>query len=423
MVIGDHGRTPRRTLRSPTRLASWRKSTCPTGPRHRHDPRDSRARAARDPGLDRRARQRRPDPARARRAAGVARAPEGEPARRARDPGGGRRRVHRARRRTRRRGPAGGPRGRRRASRSTSIGCTATAGPRSRSTPRSRGAGRTTRRASATSPSGQRCRDETRQLPPARRRGAARRRRRGRPRRRRPAGRRHDRPWTAGCAAGDRSPATGATFALDAVTLLAPHTPRAIFGIGLNYRAHAAETGKELPEAPIVFLKLPTSVAPPGGPVRCAAGRQAPGLRGRARGRAGPGRRRRRLRGRRRRQRARPAAPRAAVDPRQGVGHVLPVRAVGHDGRRDRRPRGPEPADLGQRRAAPGRAHVGSRLLDPRADRVPARDDHARARRPDPDRHAERRRHGAGSAAVPGARRRRAHRDRVLGAIEHVIDG
>ena len=70
---------------------------------------------------------------------------------------------------------------------------------------------------------------------------------------------------------GDRSPAAGQAFALDAVTLLAPHTPRAIFGIGLNYRAHAAETGKELPQAPIVFLKPPSSAAPPGGPVRCPA--------------------------------------------------------------------------------------------------------------------------------------------------------
>ena len=68
---------------------------------------------------------------------------------------------------------------------------------------------------------------------------------------------------------GDRSAASGAAYALADVTLLAPHTPRAIFGIGLNYRAHAAETGKELPQAPIVFMKLPSSAAPPGGPVRC----------------------------------------------------------------------------------------------------------------------------------------------------------
>ncbi len=67
---------------------------------------------------------------------------------------------------------------------------------------------------------------------------------------------------------GDRSPATGVAHRLAGVTLLAPHTPRAIFGIGLNYRAHAAEQGKEPPEFPIVFMKLPTSAAPPGGPVR-----------------------------------------------------------------------------------------------------------------------------------------------------------
>src|SRR5215207_6664978 len=73
-------------------------------------------------------------------------------------------------------------------------------------------------------------------------------------------------------ASGARSPAAGRDWALAEVTLLAPvPQPRAIFGIGLNYAAHAAETGRELPEAPIVFMKLPTSSAPPGGPVRCPA--------------------------------------------------------------------------------------------------------------------------------------------------------
>ena len=70
-------------------------------------------------------------------------------------------------------------------------------------------------------------------------------------------------------ASGDRVPARGEAFSLADVTLLAPHTPRAIFGIGLNYLTHAREQGREPPEAPIVFLKLPTSAAPPGGPVRC----------------------------------------------------------------------------------------------------------------------------------------------------------
>jgi len=71
-------------------------------------------------------------------------------------------------------------------------------------------------------------------------------------------------------ASGDRTPADGDAFALADVTLLAPvPRPRAIFGIGLNYAAHAAETGKELPEIPMVFLKLPSSSVPPSGPVRC----------------------------------------------------------------------------------------------------------------------------------------------------------
>ncbi len=73
-------------------------------------------------------------------------------------------------------------------------------------------------------------------------------------------------------ASGDRTPADGESFALAEVTLLAPvPRPRAIFGIGLNYAAHAAETGKELPEAPMVFLKLPSSSVPGSGPVRCPA--------------------------------------------------------------------------------------------------------------------------------------------------------
>jgi acylpyruvate hydrolase len=73
-------------------------------------------------------------------------------------------------------------------------------------------------------------------------------------------------------ASGDRTPATGAAHPLADVTLLAPVArPRAIFGIGLNYAAHARETGREAPPEPLVFMKLPTSSAPPGGPVRCPA--------------------------------------------------------------------------------------------------------------------------------------------------------
>jgi acylpyruvate hydrolase len=66
--------------------------------------------------------------------------------------------------------------------------------------------------------------------------------------------------------------ADGPSFALDEVTLLAPVAePRAIFGIGLNYADHIAETGGTAPEAPLVFTKLPASVVAPGAAVRCPA--------------------------------------------------------------------------------------------------------------------------------------------------------
>jgi acylpyruvate hydrolase len=68
----------------------------------------------------------------------------------------------------------------------------------------------------------------------------------------------------------DHDPALGDAYPLADVTLLAPvPRPRAIFGIGLNYAAHAEEQGKEKPEFPIVFMKLPSSSAPPNGRVRC----------------------------------------------------------------------------------------------------------------------------------------------------------
>ncbi|CAN5579855.1 fumarylacetoacetate hydrolase family protein [soil metagenome] len=68
----------------------------------------------------------------------------------------------------------------------------------------------------------------------------------------------------------DSDQALGDAYALNEVTLLAPvPRPRAIFGIGLNYAAHAAEQGADTPQFPIVFMKLPSSSAPPNGAVRC----------------------------------------------------------------------------------------------------------------------------------------------------------
>ena len=53
--------------------------------------------------------------------------------------------------------------------------------------------------------------------------------------------------------------------------LLAPIEPRALFGIGLNYRRHAAETGAALPDHPVLFMKSPGAVQDPGGPIRLPA--------------------------------------------------------------------------------------------------------------------------------------------------------
>ncbi len=69
---------------------------------------------------------------------------------------------------------------------------------------------------------------------------------------------------------GSPPPHGGESWSLEEVTLLAPvPAPRAIYAIGLNYAEHARETGAEQPERPIVFVKVPGSVAPPGGPIRC----------------------------------------------------------------------------------------------------------------------------------------------------------
>jgi len=39
--------------------------------------------------------------------------------------------------------------------------------------------------------------------------------------------------------------------------------PRQVFGIGLNYRSHAAESGMELPPSPLTFTKFPSCLAGP----------------------------------------------------------------------------------------------------------------------------------------------------------------
>lgn len=56
----------------------------------------------------------------------------------------------------------------------------------------------------------------------------------------------------------DTTERTGTTFALADVELLTPTVPTKVMCIGLNYKLHAEERGKKIPEEPMLFLK-PTS--------------------------------------------------------------------------------------------------------------------------------------------------------------------
>ncbi len=51
------------------------------------------------------------------------------------------------------------------------------------------------------------------------------------------------------------------------VRIAAPFTPRSIICVGLNYKDHAAEGGVKVPERPVLFAKLPSSVIGPGEPI------------------------------------------------------------------------------------------------------------------------------------------------------------
>lgn len=61
--------------------------------------------------------------------------------------------------------------------------------------------------------------------------------------------------------------ATDAAVPLDEATLLAPVEPLQIIAIGLNYREHAAETGKAQPDEPVVFIKANTALNHPNQPI------------------------------------------------------------------------------------------------------------------------------------------------------------
>jgi 2-keto-4-pentenoate hydratase/2-oxohepta-3-ene-1,7-dioic acid hydratase in catechol pathway len=91
-------------------------------------------------------------------------------------------------------------------------------------------------------------------------------------------GRREDRhflrmtapPWAEGRETGHRDP-------IDSCTLLPPVAPSKIVCVGLNYRAHIAESLSVLPDAkppaePVLFLKPPSAVIPSGAAIRYPPG-------------------------------------------------------------------------------------------------------------------------------------------------------
>ena len=52
---------------------------------------------------------------------------------------------------------------------------------------------------------------------------------------------------------------------------LAPVEPPAVYCVGLNYRAHAAETGAPLPDNPVLFMKPGTTIIGQGSPIQLPA--------------------------------------------------------------------------------------------------------------------------------------------------------
>src|SRR5688500_14164671 len=66
----------------------------------------------------------------------------------------------------------------------------------------------------------------------------------------------------------------GATATTVALATLGPPSPRPrqVFAIGLNYAAHAAESGQPVPEHPTTFTKFPTCITGPHAEVALPSG-------------------------------------------------------------------------------------------------------------------------------------------------------
>jgi len=65
----------------------------------------------------------------------------------------------------------------------------------------------------------------------------------------------------------DKIKTTGKPMPLAEVKLLSPVSPPNVIAIGLNYKAHADETGSPHPPAPVIFIKSTNTVCGPGDPI------------------------------------------------------------------------------------------------------------------------------------------------------------
>ncbi len=64
-----------------------------------------------------------------------------------------------------------------------------------------------------------------------------------------------------------RMETTGVSRRIEDVRLLAPVVPGKIVAVGLNYKDHAREMGKKIPEEPLLFLKASSALNDPGGEI------------------------------------------------------------------------------------------------------------------------------------------------------------
>jgi len=72
---------------------------------------------------------------------------------------------------------------------------------------------------------------------------------------------------------GDEVSFAGRRYDVEAVDVLPPSEPTKILCIGLNYAAHAAESGSEVPDRPLIFLKGPNALAGHGDSIPLLAGK------------------------------------------------------------------------------------------------------------------------------------------------------